>query len=251
MALPEDDVEEVDPEPALAQVLDHEHDALVIGPGLRPSLAIADSIRLLLTLPQRPPGPVVLDAEALRASHRPMAGRTGSARRASSRRTRRVTLDCVPGAVPPAAQRRGPLRRRRGACPGRSRGRGRVAPGRRAQGRAHGDREPPEGATAVAPFEPSHGVRRHRRRPRRRDRGAPRSVSPRSTRPGWASTSMASRRRGGRADRRRRAPGGRPPGGAPDQPQASRRSPSGSAAVGGSASAPGSTDPVPDAAGDG
>ncbi len=39
-ALPEDDVEEVDPEPALSKVLDHEHDALVIGPGLRPSLAI-------------------------------------------------------------------------------------------------------------------------------------------------------------------------------------------------------------------
>ena len=51
MALPEDDVEEVDPEPALAKVLDHEHDALVIGPGLRPSLAIADLLRL------RPDGP--------------------------------------------------------------------------------------------------------------------------------------------------------------------------------------------------
>ena len=34
MALPEDDVEEVDPDPALAKILDHEHDALVIGPGL-------------------------------------------------------------------------------------------------------------------------------------------------------------------------------------------------------------------------
>ena len=33
MALPEDDVEEVDPEPALARILDHEHDAIVIGPG--------------------------------------------------------------------------------------------------------------------------------------------------------------------------------------------------------------------------
>src|SRR5437764_11328379 len=42
LALPEDDVEEVDPEPALAAVLDHEHDAMVIGPGLRPSLALAD-----------------------------------------------------------------------------------------------------------------------------------------------------------------------------------------------------------------
>jgi len=67
MALPEDDVEEVDPEPALAKVLDHEHDALVIGPGLRPSLAIADLLRLLLTSREEAGGPpVVLDAEALR-----------------------------------------------------------------------------------------------------------------------------------------------------------------------------------------
>jgi ADP-dependent NAD(P)H-hydrate dehydratase / NAD(P)H-hydrate epimerase len=80
MALPEDDVEEVDPEPALAKVLDHDHDALVIGPGLRPSLAAADLLRLLLTAPGErteawPAGstgrsvdstPVVLDAEALR-----------------------------------------------------------------------------------------------------------------------------------------------------------------------------------------
>ena len=67
MALPEDDVEEVDPEPALAKVLDHEHDALVVGPGLRPSLATADLIRLLLTAPgEGQAGPVVLDAEALR-----------------------------------------------------------------------------------------------------------------------------------------------------------------------------------------
>jgi NAD(P)H-hydrate epimerase len=67
MALPEDDVEEVDPEPALAAVLDHEHDALVIGPGLRPSLAIAELLRLLLTTPDEGGlPPAVLDAEALR-----------------------------------------------------------------------------------------------------------------------------------------------------------------------------------------
>jgi hydroxyethylthiazole kinase-like uncharacterized protein yjeF len=67
MALPEDDVEEVDPEPALAKILDHEHDALVIGPGLRPSLATADLLRLLLTAPEEAAGPpAVLDAEALR-----------------------------------------------------------------------------------------------------------------------------------------------------------------------------------------
>lgn len=67
MALPEDDVEEVDPEPALAKILDNEHDALVIGPGLRPSLATADLLRLLLTAPEEPSSPpAVLDAEALR-----------------------------------------------------------------------------------------------------------------------------------------------------------------------------------------
>jgi hypothetical protein len=32
MALPEDDVEELDPEPALARILDHDHDAIVVGP---------------------------------------------------------------------------------------------------------------------------------------------------------------------------------------------------------------------------
>ncbi len=38
-----------------------------MGPGLRPSLAIADLLRLLLTVPEEgSPGPVVLDAEALR-----------------------------------------------------------------------------------------------------------------------------------------------------------------------------------------
>ena len=67
MALPEDDVEEVDPEPALASVLDHEHDALVIGPGLRPSLAIGELLRLILTASEEGGGPpAVLDAEALR-----------------------------------------------------------------------------------------------------------------------------------------------------------------------------------------
>ncbi|HEY5629861.1 MAG TPA: NAD(P)H-hydrate dehydratase [Candidatus Limnocylindrales bacterium] len=67
MALPEDDVEEVDPEPTLAKILDNEHDALVIGPGLRPSLAGADLLRLLLVSPEEGLNPpAVLDAEALR-----------------------------------------------------------------------------------------------------------------------------------------------------------------------------------------
>ncbi len=74
MPLVEDDVEEVDPEPALARILDHDHDALVIGPGLRPSLAIGELVRGVL-------GPAagedacaaVVDAEALRS----LAGEDG------------------------------------------------------------------------------------------------------------------------------------------------------------------------------
>jgi len=68
MALPEDDVEEVDPEPALARILDHEHDAIVLGPGLRPGLATRELVRELLAAPPEPaPAPIVLDAEALRS----------------------------------------------------------------------------------------------------------------------------------------------------------------------------------------
>ena len=68
MALPEDDVEEVDPEHALARILDHEHDALVVGPGLRPGLATAELVReLLVAVPDDPRPPLVLDAEALRS----------------------------------------------------------------------------------------------------------------------------------------------------------------------------------------
>ncbi|NJD29178.1 MAG: NAD(P)H-hydrate dehydratase [Chloroflexi bacterium] len=67
MALPEDDVEEVDPEPAIARILDHDHDALVIGPGLRPGLATTELVRQLLAVPEEPAAaPAVLDAEALR-----------------------------------------------------------------------------------------------------------------------------------------------------------------------------------------
>jgi len=68
MGLPEDDVEEVDPEPALAQILDHEHDAIVVGPGLRPGLATAELVRLLIRVSgETDSAPIVLDAEALRS----------------------------------------------------------------------------------------------------------------------------------------------------------------------------------------
>jgi NAD(P)H-hydrate epimerase len=68
MALPEDDVEEIEPEDALARILDHEHDAIVLGPGLRPGLATTELVRELLSVPEEPtPAPIVLDAEALRS----------------------------------------------------------------------------------------------------------------------------------------------------------------------------------------
>ena len=68
MGLPEDDVEEVEPEDALARILDHDHDAIVLGPGLRPGLATTELVQALLTVPEDPvPAPIVLDAEALRS----------------------------------------------------------------------------------------------------------------------------------------------------------------------------------------
>lgn len=68
MGLPEDDVEEVDPEPALARILDHEHDAIVVGPGLRPGLATTELVRMLLGASgEADPAPILLDAEALRS----------------------------------------------------------------------------------------------------------------------------------------------------------------------------------------
>jgi hydroxyethylthiazole kinase-like uncharacterized protein yjeF len=68
LALPEDDVEEVDPEEALARILDHDHDAVVVGPGLTPSLSMTELIRGLLAGDEEgEPSPAVLDAEALRS----------------------------------------------------------------------------------------------------------------------------------------------------------------------------------------
>jgi ADP-dependent NAD(P)H-hydrate dehydratase / NAD(P)H-hydrate epimerase len=68
LGLPEDDVEEVDPEEALTRILDHDHDAMVVGPGLKPSLSMTELIRRLLGPDEDgEPSPTVLDAEALRS----------------------------------------------------------------------------------------------------------------------------------------------------------------------------------------
>ena len=67
MALPEDDVEEIDAEGALARILDHEHDAMVVGPGLRPGLSTVDLVRELIAAGDPGASPILLDAEALRS----------------------------------------------------------------------------------------------------------------------------------------------------------------------------------------
>ena len=155
MALPEDDVEEVDPEPALARILDHEHDALVVGPGLRPGLATAELVRELhrgAGRGRRAP-PIVLDAEALRSLATMDEWWDG---------------DHAAGVLTPhagefarlrAGSGRDPERRRR---PGRRRRRPRAAATRcrddagarsscsRARGRSIAA---PDGTVAVAPFE--------------------------------------------------------------------------------------------------
>ena len=211
MALPEDDVEEVDPEPALARILDHEHDALVVGPGLRPGLATADlSGACILTVPRRPPaarrarrrGPADAGRRGrmVDGGHAPL--RADAARRASSPRLRTAS-EHDPGDDGDLNRRRrghGPRRRPRrppsGARSWCSRARTTVIAA-------------PDGSVSIAPFEnPAMASRRHRRRPGGDDRraarpghgavrrGAPGRLSPR---PG--------RGRGPRADRRRRAPG--------------------------------------------
>ena len=67
MALPEDDLEEIDAEGAITRILDHEHDAMVVGPGLRPGLSTVELVRELVTAADAEAPPIVLDAEALRS----------------------------------------------------------------------------------------------------------------------------------------------------------------------------------------
>ncbi len=67
MALPEDDLEEIDAEGSLARILDHEHDSIVVGPGLRPGLSTVDLVHELIAAGDAEAAPIVLDAEALRS----------------------------------------------------------------------------------------------------------------------------------------------------------------------------------------
>jgi hydroxyethylthiazole kinase-like uncharacterized protein yjeF len=74
LGLPETDtVGEVDPEEAVDRVLDVDHDALVIGPGLRPGLATVEFVEQLLEARGDSAPPAVVDAEALNS----LASRAG------------------------------------------------------------------------------------------------------------------------------------------------------------------------------
>ena len=69
------------PEPAIARILDHEHDAIVVGPGLRPGLATAELVRLLLAVPDE-------RRRAADRARRRGAPLAGDARRVVGRRPR-------------------------------------------------------------------------------------------------------------------------------------------------------------------
>jgi len=66
MGLPETEVEgEVDPEPALDRLLDTDHDAAILGPGLRPGLATVELVGAYLGTDGAGVSPACVDAEAL------------------------------------------------------------------------------------------------------------------------------------------------------------------------------------------
>ena len=179
MALPEDDLEEVDPEPSLAKILDHEHDALVIGPGLRPALATSELLRLLMTLPEEPtPAPAVVDAEALRALASADDWWTATTRAVRADPALRRVRQAPGREWPRAGRGRRSRERRRGAGSGGEGGGGRMAPGGRPQGRADRHRQPGGRGRGRAVRESRARERRHGRRHGRRDRRAARAGAP-------------------------------------------------------------------------
>ena len=181
MALPEDDVEEVDPEPAMARILDHEHDAIVVGPGLRPGLATTELVRSLLPIAgETDAAPLVLDAEALRSMATMDGWWTGDRRPAVLTPHAGEFARLRAGSGDQAGRRRRPRGRRRGAPGGGRRCRHDVGLGRRAQGRPDDHRRARRQRRDRAVREPGARHRRDRRRPgggdRRAARAGPRTV---------------------------------------------------------------------------
>ncbi|MGI8703743.1 MAG: NAD(P)H-hydrate dehydratase, partial [Candidatus Limnocylindrales bacterium] len=66
LPLPETEIDgEVDPEAAMERILDLEHEALVVGPGLRPGLATVELVEALLGQDAAGAAPALVDAEGL------------------------------------------------------------------------------------------------------------------------------------------------------------------------------------------
>ena len=190
MALPEDDVEELDPEPSYARILDHEHDAIVIGPGLRPGLATAELVRRLIVADEPDQAPILLDAEALRSLATMDDWWDGDRRPAvlTPHAGEFARLRAGSGLDPERGRRPGRRRRRPGGRGPRCRRR--LAPVRRPQGRPDRHRDPGRRGRHRPVREPGPGQRRDRRRAgrARSGRSSPRA-SRRSTRPGSGCTS--------------------------------------------------------------
>ena len=162
LGLPEKAPGEVLAAAAAALVSEREHDALLVGPGLRPGAA---TTRLVVLLAAQAGPAVVLDAErpgsAVRSPR--LADAAGPGRSAHA----------APGRVP--APRTRPGQRRRRAARGRAVGGTRLGPGGRPQGRRHGRRRSRRTRAGGSLHPAGPGQRGHRRRAGRHDRLAPRA----------------------------------------------------------------------------
>ena len=151
----------------MARILDHEHDAIVLGPGA-PSGPRDRGARA--NAPGRPRRAPRSGADRPR---RGGAAIPGDARPVVDRRRAAVRPDAPPGRVRAPARGRGhgagrrrwrPVLRRRGPPERGQRGRNDVAPGRRVEGREDGDRRAGRNGQRRTVREPGARDRRHGRR---------------------------------------------------------------------------------------
>jgi hypothetical protein len=208
MALPEDDLEEVDPEPALARS-STTSTMRSCGTGTPPRARDADLVRLLLAVPEDavpPRRPRRRGAPVARRGSTAGGRVTASGPHAPRRRVR-----------PAARRQRATTRPRTATCRRRRRPGGRRTPrrrdvgaGGRAQGRPNGRRGSGRERGGRPVREPGARLRRHRRRARRGDRGAARPGAGSVRRSASRRLPPRARRRAGPGAARRRRPPRRP-----------------------------------------